>query len=382
MLYNIIDYVNEYGKYSFDEMPFNEVDSLIFCQISYMNWTPFIEGIGMTTVPLLLKDIIEKNPMEELTKGYWFKKENETMVRAMASSERFCNLKLNYHVNIINEETQTQFCAMTFMVPGVLLYVAFRGTDATLVGWKEDLNFALSGPAHSQELAVEYLNRVASYTNGDFYVGGHSKGGNLAVYGAMFCEERTREKILHVYNHDGPGFRPEILEKGHFNEMKKKISKFIPKSSIVGTIMEEPGNFIPVESNIAGLLQHNSYYWRVEKDHFVVLTERPKMRQISDKALNQWIFSMPEDEVRVFVDTIYEVAKATQSKDIFGMEEKPIESIQRSFEAMKEVDETTRKVVMEIIKELLEVTGQNLMEEANTGLRKIQKIVDRYMAKR
>ena len=176
---------------------------------------------------------------------------------------------MNYYVNIINEEEQTQFCAMTYVLEDKNIYLAYRGTDATIVGWKEDLNLAFSRPLNSQKLATEYMNQVAGYIAGEFYAGGHSKGGNLAVYAAMNCKEETREKLLRVFNHDGPGFRPEIRQQGHYEEIKDRIVKFIPRSSLVGTILEDQRDFEILESYGVGMLQHNAYSWKVEGNAFV-----------------------------------------------------------------------------------------------------------------
>lgn len=172
---NIIEYVKTYGVHTLAEKPFNEVDSLVLCQLSYMNFAPFVPGVQEDKRAVSVQKILKQERISELLEGYWYKQENEALFRAVAASPRFADMKLNYHVNIISEETQTQFSALTFLLPEQIVYVAYRGTDATIVGWKEDLNLALSKPTHSQELAVQYLNQVASHIAGGLYVGGHSK---------------------------------------------------------------------------------------------------------------------------------------------------------------------------------------------------------------
>ena len=172
---NIIDYVKEWGKYSFAEKPFNEVDSLALCQMMYFNYEEFVPGLEERNVPVGIQSIYVHPDRDRILDDYWYRENNKELFASVAQSRRFGNLKMNYYVNIINEETQTQFSAMTYILEDKNAYIAYRGTDATIIGWKEDLNLAFSKPLHSQQLAVEYMDRVAGYIGGSFYTGGHSK---------------------------------------------------------------------------------------------------------------------------------------------------------------------------------------------------------------
>lgn len=360
---NIIAYVKNYGNYTFAEKPLNEVDSLVLCQMSYMNFKPFVQGFAEQEPAVSIRSIAESDRVLELLEGYWYKQENEELFYAVADSPRFQNMKMNFHVNVIKTEQETQFSAITFLLDEQIVYVAYRGTDATIVGWKEDLNLALSKPTHSQELAVQYIEQVSSKLACGFYMGGHSKGGNLASYAAMNCSPGVRDRIIRIFNHDGPGFRPEIFEMGHYEEVSDRMIKFIPKSSIVGVIMETSQNCEIIESHSIGAMQHNSYNWRVEEDHFVRLLDRSALKKLQDEALNEWIMTLSQEQLHTFVDTLYEVICASGAADVFQFGGDLKGSIARSYEALKDMDEETRRAVHTILHTLYEIAGDKFHQE-------------------
>ena len=184
-------------------------------------------------------------------------------------------------------ETETQFSAVTFRLPNGICYVAYRGTDETIVGWKEDFNLAFSEPVEGQLLSVDYLNRAAESIAGSFYVGGHSKGGNFAAYACMNCEGKVRGRIMGIYDHDGPGLRPEVKALGAYDEIADRIHKTIPHSSLVGMLLYTDGVYRVVESRTIGLAQHNPYTWLVKDDHFQIVDEVYAGRKVLDESLNQ-----------------------------------------------------------------------------------------------
>lgn len=367
---NIIDYVREWGEYSFTERPLNEVDSLVLCQLSYLNYGKFVPGLEKRNAPVSIRCIYESPERDCILEGYWYQEENKELFEEAANSIRFGTLKMNYYVNIVNEEQETQFSAITFILGDKSVYIAYRGTDATIVGWKEDLNLAFSKPIHSQYLATEYMERVASYIAGDFYTGGHSKGGNLAVYAAMNCGERTREKIIRIYNNDGPGFRPEIRSQGNFEAIQDRLVKFIPRSSLVGMILEDHCEYEIVESRSVGLLQHNSYSWKVQDGTFLRAENMTDRKLLRDAALNEWILSLSEDEIHTFVDTLYEVVSASEASDVFEFGADWKKCLQSVLAAAREVNDATKKAIHKITRSLFEILFENIK---SGGLRSNEK---------
>lgn len=372
---NIIDYVKDWGQYSLFERPFNEVDSLVLCQLVYLHYGKFVPGLDPRNAPVSIRSIYDHPDRDRILDDYWYRENNKELFAAVTESVRFRNLKMNYYVDIINEEEQTQFSAMTYILEDKNIYIAYRGTDATIVGWKEDLNLAFSKPLHSQQLAVEYMDRAAGYTAGSFYAGGHSKGGNLAVYAAMNCKLETRDKLLKVFNNDGPGFRPEIRAQGKYEEIADRMVKFIPRSSLVGTILEDQQDFLVVESKGVGLLQHNAYSWKIENGAFVRAKNMAEGRIMRDAALNEWILSLSEEETHAFVDTLYEIVTASEASDVFEFGADWKNCLQNVFEAAKGIDETTRKAISRIIRSLFEITGEKAALEFHEKKEELKKEV-------
>lgn len=360
---NIIDYVKKCGEHTFLEQPLNEVDSLVLCQLVYLNYEKFVPSIEKRNAPVSIQSIFEHPDRDRILDDYWYRENNKELFAAAAQSVRFGSLKMNYYVNIINEDQETQFSAMTYVLEDKNIYIAYRGTDANIVGWKEDMNLAFSKPLHAQQLAVEYMDKVAGYVAGDFYAGGHSKGGNLAVYAAMNCAERTREKLLKVYNHDGPGFRPEIREQGNFQAIADRVVKFIPRSSLVGMILEDHCDYEIVESKGIGTLQHNAYSWKVRENAFIRAKNMTSSKIMRDAALNEWILSLTEEETHAFVDTLYEVVSASEASNVFEFGADWKKSLQNIAAAAKELDDTTKKGIQKTARAFFDILLENMKSE-------------------
>lgn len=360
---NMIDYLYEYGKYTFSQEPLNEVDSLILSQLVYLNYEQYVPGIEDGSAPVSIQTIYHDPGWEKILDNYWYRESNLELFTAAAESARFGTLKMNYYINIIDEADEVQFSAMTYVLVDKNVYIAYRGTDASIVGWKEDCNLALSRPLHSQRLSREYMNRVAGNIAGKFYAGGHSKGGNLAVYAAMNCSDRTRDKLIRVYNNDGPGFRPEILQSGCYEKIADRVVKFIPQSSVVGMILESQNHYEIVESKSIGMLQHNVYSWKVEDKAFVRAGRRKETTHFWDAAMNEWILSLTEEEIHSFIDTLYDVVSASEAKDLLEMRGDWKKSLQGMVEALQGIDENTRKALQKMVRSLFELAREMALSE-------------------
>jgi hypothetical protein len=263
-------------------------------------------------------------------------------------------------------ELQTQFSAVTFRLSNGMYYVAFRGTDENLVGWKEDLNLAFSEPVPGQLMSVWYLEQTARRIKGDFCVGGHSKGGNLAVYASMNCDAETRSRIREIYNHDGPGFRPEVKKKGAYDEIEARVHKTIPRSSLVGMLLYSDSIYQVVESKTIGLAQHNPYTWLVDGDKFRVVDEIRAGRKFIDEALNEWILSLSQEQVHVFVDTLYQIVLASETDNLIDFTDNWSKSIHLIGAALKEVEPETAQKIIQIMKALFEIVSANVKEQFKT----------------
>lgn len=358
----VLDYLKDYGDYTFSELPFSEVDSLILSQFSYLKFDGLVPGIEEHGEAVSMKELVEHPDYDRLYADERYRKDNTALLQAMYKSARFRDIKICNYVNQIQLDKETQFSAVTFCLPEQIDYVAFRGTDETIVGWKEDLNLAFSDPVPGQIMSVGYLEQAADTLAGDFYVGGHSKGGNLAVYASMNCKKEVRDRILLIFDHDGPGFRPEIKEKGAYQKIEERIRKTIPHSSLVGMLLYSDGAYRVVESKTIGVAQHNPYTWLVKGNQFQLADQIYKGRRFMDESLNQWILSLSQEEMHTFVDTLYQVILASGTDNLIDFTANWFKSMQKVKTALSEVDPESAKVIVQIIRELFEIISNNTKE--------------------
>lgn len=359
----IIDYIQTYGDYTFHEKPVNEVDSLILSQLSYLKFdalVPDIEGDGgFVDMQYLLKH----QDYDTLYGDERYREKNTELFLALSGSIRFGKLRFGNYVNQIEPERETQFSAVTYRLEDDIYYIAYRGTDENMVGWKEDLNLAFSEPVPGQLMGVEYLNRAAANIAAPFYVGGHSKGGNFAVYAAMNCHEEIQNRIAAIYDHDGPGFRPEVKEKCGFGKIEDRIRKTIPHSSLVGMILYSEGAYRVVESKYFGLAQHDPFSWLTDGDDFRIAKQVYASRMFMNSAMNEWILSLGQEQLHIFVDTLYEVLTASEADNLIDFTANWKRSIQGIMEAIKNVDAPTMQIMNNIMKALFDMISQHAKEE-------------------
>ncbi len=364
----ILDYIREYGDYTFSEKPLNEVDSLVLCQFAYLKFDGIVPGAGEHGDAVSMSFLENHQDKDRLFADERYRENNTALFRGMLDSARFSTLRMNYYVNMIETDKETQFSAVTFFLEDGTIYAAYRGTDETIVGWKEDFNLAFSKPVTGQLRSVEYLNEVASEFEKPFFMGGHSKGGNFATYAAMNCKEEIRNRIVKIYNHDGPGFRPEIRKQGNYDEIAGKVVKIIPHSSLVGMLLEShAAGYMVVESRSFGLLQHDPYSWLVREDEFVRVKDIYKGRRFMDETLNEWILSLNEEQIHSFVDTLYEVVSASKAVTLIDFTADWKKSMMAVAAAFKGLDEETASMLKRIIASLFELAGERAREEIKSG---------------
>lgn len=362
----ILDYLREYGDYSLEEKPFDDVDSLVISQLSYLKFDGIVPGPEETCGPVSLAQIAAHSDYDRLYGDERYRKDNTALFTGILNSRRFGDMRLWNYVNLIEPEKESQFSALVCGLSGGISYVVFRGTDENIVGWKEDLNLAFSEPVPGQLHSVPYLEQASETIDGRFFVGGHSKGGNLAVYAAMHCDVSVRERIERIYDHDGPGFRPEVRERSAFQEIEGRIHKTVPRSSLVGMLLYTEGNYRVVESKTLGLAQHNPYTWLVKDGDFRVVDEIRPGRKFIDQTLNEWILSLDQEQMHIFVDTLYGVVQASETDNLIDFTAHWFQSLHKIGRAIGEVDEETGKVVLQIMRALFDMVSLHARQQARS----------------
>ncbi len=339
----IIDYVKEYGDIPFSEMPFNEVDSLVLCQFVYLKFEHLVGGIADEEPFVSLCELDTKKEKGNLFADTRYERDNRALYESMLSGCRFHNLKMNYYVNQVDLEKETQFSAITFLLENGMVYVAYRGTDETMVGWKEDCNFFFPRPVPGQIKSVLYLELIARYMPNKLYVGGHSKGGNLAVYASLRAKPKIRERIKYVYSYDSPGFHPDVISGEDYGVIGNKFTKFIPQASIVGKLLEDSETYEMVESSAHGLIQHNPYTWQVKGTELVRVKERNDEKRIVEHTLNAWLLSMEEEQLREMIHVLFRVLEASDTDNLIDLGADWKRSMKGILAEIKKIEEPARK---------------------------------------
>ncbi|HJB54424.1 Mbeg1-like protein [Olsenella sp. An188] len=299
-----------------DERPLGDVDSLVLSCLSYYR-LPQEASRARTHEGMALGELFRAEWFEPMTRGLWDPEGLVRLLAAAVASPRLRGLRVSDYEDDFSETQEKQFSACTLRLPGGGAYVSFRGTDNTLVGWKEDFNMAFETGVPSQLAAVRYLERVAPSVDGPLYLGGHSKGGNLAVYAAARCPGELAARIERVFSHDGPGFTSEALADEAWRERAHLVSKTVPHSSVIGMLFERQEDYAVVESSTTALAQHDPFSWVVEGADFVRHEGLARGASFLDESLNQWIASMTHAEREGFVDALFSVF-AAGGEDTFG----------------------------------------------------------------
>lgn len=315
---NMFDYLEWRGDLTFDCAPFNEVDSLLFSWLVYVAFDGIVPE-SQKEQPIRIRDasrlFFRTHDLERILKETLSCTRNSAqLLKCMAESRRFSDVLLTGFVNRIDYEKETQFSAMTLRFGNHQTYVAFRGTDDTLVGWKEDFNMSFLPTVPAQVMAKEYLEEAARFNPGPLYVGGHSKGGNLAVYAGVTVSEPVRKRIERIYNNDGPGFADLEKLEPVYSEMLPKTETYVPQSSIVGMLLEREGDYVVVQSAAWGLHQHDASSWQISGDHFVTVAALSETSQLITDTLREWLTHISTEQREHFVEVLYGILETTQAK--------------------------------------------------------------------
>jgi len=354
---NLLDYLRWRGDLTLSQSSFNEVDNIVLAMLSFIDFSGLI-GKEAKATPVSLAECYRYN-LQKYPDGEDFGKivprENNDLLKAAALSPRFSDTYVCGFRDEISENDVKQFGAVTFILPDNSIYVAFRGTDDTIVGWKEDFAISYEFPTESQECAARYLAEVAQNHSGVIRIGGHSKGGNLAVYSAAFCPATVQNRIETVYNNDGPGFQEEVVDSPEMERIRSKIYTLVPQSSFIGMILSPAAEYHVIESTaIGGPMQHNPYSWTVSGTSFTHLDSLSKSGLRQKEMLDEWIGGYTPDERRTLTETIFSVLEASGGKTLSELSADKFGTTAAILKAIAAQDKDTRKSALDFVKRLAE----------------------------
>ncbi len=361
---NLLDYLDWRGDLSFEERPLNEVDSLIFCELSYIDMSDIVPGPDSRD-SVTLFDLSEAYSAMGRKQEDLFRNNPVPLLSAAAKSPRFRDLRLSRYINHIDSESQVQFSAFCAQLPGEKAYVAYRGTDNSVTGWREDFNFSFSEETEGQREAVDYLEQAAAVLPGDLYVGGHSKGGNLAIYAAAFCDPALRERIPRVFSHDGPGFMEKLALSEEYRSLLPRVELYIPETSVVGILLDNQGDRVILKSSAMGVSQHDPMTWQVRGVSFEQVDSQSAASAVMDKALRTWLADLGPEQRRLFVDTLFDAMDQSGARTLSDLSADSYSAILRT---MFEMEPERRSEIFSMLKKLASATHDAFWQESKASM--------------
>ena len=354
----IFDYLDYAAYDSIYDRPFKELDVLALTELTYLPFDRIVPQGDTTNIEVRLSDAAE---LVDRTTDFIVTDQHLQIVDVLATSKRFKNVKLLNYVDEYDPDVQKQFAAMTYRLTMDVYLVVFRGTDDTLIGWKEDFHMTYMDHVPSQRRAASYLQHVMKeFPKGRFMVAGHSKGGNLAAYACSYLPDHLIERVDAIYCYDAPGLNKAIIETEGYQRIAQLVHRFVPQDSIVGMMLEVPEPATIVKSRaFGGFAQHDAFTWMVEKDGFVTLDQTSPDSQQTDETLKQWVRETSADERKKFFDTFFGMfldAGITSINDLMNL--KNFSKIKEIFQNAQDLDPTEREMLERLAKQLIDTRVQ------------------------
>ena len=310
----LMDYLKWRNDVSLKAAPFNEIDNVLLSYLAYADFGELLhEEKRRVSIETCLKRFSKKHDLANVRESKHFIERAPLLLEDMVCGARFRGTKVVHFREVFDKKKVQQFAALVFLLPDGTRYVSFRGTDLSITGWKEDFLMSFTAETEGAKEAVSYLNEVAACVEGDLIIGGHSKGGNFAMFAAAFCDDAVKERILKVYNNDGPGFREEIVRSAAYRELLPKITNIVPQTSIIGRLLSNEAAHTVVKSTAAGIFQHDVTTWEVTKDKFV-RAEPDAFSDFVEKSLGTWLETMDDEARKSLVETVFSMIEMTEAE--------------------------------------------------------------------
>jgi len=349
---NMLDYIKEFGHVSFEERAFSEIDALVLTELEYLPLEKVVpsdeNGENFVTVKEIAEymqehkqELFDENPM-------MITEERHEVSQVIADAPRFQSLKFFGVVSVWDKDTTKQFAAVTVEVEPSVRLVVFRGTDETLIGWKEDFLMTYSPLVAAQTDAKEYLAKQASLFDGDLMVSGHSKGGNLAIYAAATQEEDVQLRIVDIFCFDSPGLYRSVLETKGYQNIVPLAMRYIPQDSLVGLMLESEVPYVIVKSNATGAMQHSAMTWEIEDGQFIKMEKLTKNSQLNDQTFKKWTESVSDEELELFWNVFFELLFSVGIDTVNDLYGEFMHYVQEFLKAAGNMDEEKRELLTRI----------------------------------
>lgn len=361
--------INKYAK-------FNEIDSMILARFSYLRFDK---------IRVNKEETIESisNKMKDLDNDEFRYNGDKELITNLGQSDRFKNMIVTDYIQINDKDNEKQFGAVTVHISDSEMYISFIGTDSTIYGWKEDFNMAFMDDVPCQIAGKDYSQKIANkYPGKKIRIGGHSKGGNVAIYSAITMPQDMQDRIIKVYNYDGPGFNKEIINKYGNSKIIKKLETYIPQDSIIGRIMNHQEKTTISLSIEKGILQHDIYSWQVLGDDMLKSEKNTQTSEDLNNMFDEWLKTTTNEQRKIFFDSVFELFYATDANTFGDISKSLSKSLPKISQKYKEMPEQDKKAITEMIK-LFVSLYMNVIKEKGTNKfeTKKEEFTEKYLGK-
>lgn len=354
------DYLKWRGDLTFSQTPFCEADNLILSCLSYVKLDGIVsDDSECITIKEASNQFFRLHSAKELKEDHSFVRSAPFLLKDMAGTIRFQNLLLRHYENLIDTEKELQFCALEILMEDGSSFVSFRGTDDTIVGWKEDFNMSF-GKVPAEDASVRYLNQIGHFGQRPLRVGGHSKGGHLAVYAASLCDFSVQDRILAVYSNDGPGFYDLFCETPGYKKIQPRIHKYVPEFSIFGMLLYDTEDPIFIKSRSKGVMQHDAFSWEIEGPSFLRGEKHSFLAQVFTDSVQDWLKEMNAQQRKAFIDDLFSLLETTGAQTIQELHESGLKSLTSIAKELDTIDPKTREKLDSLLRIFLSQWGDSI----------------------
>ena len=351
---DLFDYLEWRGDLTFEQSEFCKIDALFLAQISYLKFHEIVPPDFNNQIELsdLAQKFKSSSDFAFRTRlGPGINAGTPKLLEEMAASPRYKNLRVTAYEEKFDKEAAEQFAAITFIF-GKTAVITFRGTDSSLIGWKEDCNIACLDEIPSHRDGTAYCRTALSKLKTDFILTGHSKGGHLAVYSGVNSGEDFQKKLRAVYNFDGPGFSRGFYDKKEFLNIESRLTNVYPSGSLVGMIFHQPRHYEIVKSSSCNPGQHDPVTWQISGTNFVSKKEFAKESIFFNTSLNKWIETMTVEQKSGFVNSVFEVLEASGFDSTTDISENPVTASANMIKKFTALDKETKDKINSALKVL------------------------------
>lgn len=344
---NIIKYIKKYGEYSFEDMPFNNIDNVILSMLSYVNYENIISNNhkNKKTINCAWNEYFNLYSKKDNKKNISEIRSGIKIFYNLKDTKRYSNI-LMYNYKYIGNDN-AQFSAITFEINQDLIYLAFEGTDHLISGWEEDFKMSYMFPVEAQKYAIKYINHNHFPIKSKIMLGGHSKGGNLAITAGMHANMFIKSRILKVYSNDGLGLRKKQFISKKYKNIENKIIEIIPNYSVIGLLLKHKKNHLIIKSTKHGFFSHNPLTWIIDENNFKE-TELSKFSIILNGGITKWFDSYSDDEIKKFSKSIFDICKKNNINSLIEIKENS-KIIFQFIRDARDIDDNTKKMIKELI---------------------------------